>query len=65
MTAAMVTTMKDTELRRIIQFNKTSKSRGISIPTQWLEKLGLTTKDYVKLELRDNEIIMEPVKWLG
>lgn len=41
---------KDIELRRLVEFNRKSGSIGVSIPSEWCQDLGLTPKEYVKLE---------------
>jgi antitoxin component of MazEF toxin-antitoxin module len=44
-----------------MEFNNKSKSLGISIPAAWADKLDLTAKQYVKLELLERGFMVEKI----
>ncbi|MGH9982990.1 MAG: AbrB/MazE/SpoVT family DNA-binding domain-containing protein [Nitrososphaeraceae archaeon] len=47
-------TKRDIQLRRVLEFHNQSNSLGITIPAEWCERLHLEPKQYVKLQLDED-----------
>lgn len=52
------------ELRRVIQFNN-STSRGITIPSVFVARMGIETGDYLAIELNNNVLKMKKAIFNG
>jgi len=54
--------MREYKKLRVIQEIGLGKTRYVSIPKEFSNKLGLKGGDYVEMILKDNVIILKPIK---